>query len=128
MTTTQTIARVLLGLIFVVFGLDGLVHFMPLPPMPPPARAVIDVLMGYGIFHVAKVVEIGAGLLLLANVRVPLALLALLPVVVNIAWFDAVLDPLSLPVVGLIVGLMAAVAWPLRARLQRVWASTASAV
>lgn len=122
MTTTQTIARVLLGLIFVVFGLDGLVHFMPLPPMPPPARAVIDVLMSYGIFHVAKVVEITAGLMLLAKVRVPLALLLLLPIVVNIAWFDAALDPLSLPVVGLILGLMAVVAWPLRAQLQRVWA------
>lgn len=124
--TTRTIARVLLGLIFVVFGLDGLVHFMPLPPMPPAARTVIDVLMGYGIFHVAKAVEIAAGLLLLANVRVPLALMLLAPVVVNIAWFDIALDPMSLPVVAVIVGLMTAVAWPVREQLQRVWAPVAS--
>ncbi len=125
MSTRHTIVRVLLGLIFVVFGLDGLVHFMPLPPMPPPARAVIDVLMSYGIFQLAKGIEIAAGLMLLANVRVPLAVLLLAPVVVNIAWFDAALDPMSLPVVVLLVGLMAMVAWPVRGQLQRVWAPTA---
>jgi putative oxidoreductase len=123
MSTRHTIVRVLLGLIFVVFGLDGLVHFMPLPPMPPPARAVIDVLMSYGIFQLAKGIEIAAGLMLLANVRVPLAVLLLVPVVVNIAWFDAALDPMSLPVVVLLVALMAMVAWPVRGQLQRVWAT-----
>ncbi len=36
-----TAARLLLGTIFVVFGLNGLLHFLPTPPMPAAAGAFV---------------------------------------------------------------------------------------
>jgi hypothetical protein len=122
MSRTLTVSRVLLGLVFVVFGLDGLFHFFPLPPMPPAASAVIATLASYKLFHVVKGIEVGAGALLLANRRVTLALLVLAPVVFNIAWFGAFLDPASLPVVVLLVALEGVQLWSRRERLAPLFA------
>ena len=122
MSRTLTVTRVLLGSTFVVFGLDGLFHFFPLPPMPAAARAVIATLVSYRLFHAVKALEIAAGALLLANRRVTLALLLLTPVLFNIAWFDAFLDPASLPVVALLVGLVGLQLWSRRDRIAPVFA------
>lgn len=117
MSRTDTVVRVLLGLVFVVFGFDGLFHFFPLPPMPEQASAVIEVLRGYKLFYVVKAIEVGSGVLLLANKRVTLALCLLAPIVFNIAWFDLNLDLMSLPVAALIVALHGALLWRRRAAL-----------
>lgn len=109
-------ARVVLGLVFTVFGLDGLFHFFPMPPMPDAARAVIEVLIGFRLFVALKTFEVTAGLLLLAGRWVPLALAVLAPILFNIVWFDANLDPKSLPVALVLVGLEAFLVWSLRAR------------
>jgi putative oxidoreductase len=101
-------ARLLLGLIFVTFGLNGFLHFVPQPPVPVPAAAFAGALGATGyMFPLIKVTEIATGLLLLSGRFVPLALVVLAPVVVNIVAFHLFLAPagLALPFVVLTLGL-----------------------
>jgi uncharacterized membrane protein YphA (DoxX/SURF4 family) len=95
-------ARILLGLIFFVFGLNGFFHFLPQPPMsgPPADFAGALVASGY-MFPLLKGTEVIGGVLLLSGRLVPLALTVLAPVIVNIFAFHLFLAPsgLALPVV-----------------------------
>jgi putative oxidoreductase len=97
-------ARVLLGLIFVVFGLNGFFHFLPQPPMsgPPADFAGALVATGY-MFPLIKGTEVLGGALLLSGRFVPLALTVLAPVIVNILAFHLFLAPsgIVLPLVVL---------------------------
>lgn len=101
------IARILLGLIFFVFGLNGFLQFMPVPPpASPEAGAFLGALAGTGyMFPAIKAVETISGLLLLAGRFVPLALTFLAPIIVNIVLFHGVLAPegLLVPVVTLVL-------------------------
>ncbi len=115
MNRFTSIARIVLGLTFVVFGFDGVLHVFPLPPLPEPAARVIATLVGYRLFYVVKAIEISAGVMLLANRYVLLALCALAPVLFNIVWFDANLDPASLPVAAVLCALAGRLAWVHRA-------------
>ncbi len=102
MSKLPMIARLLLGLIFFVFGLNGFLNFLPAPPMPEAAGAFAGALAATGyMFPLIKGLEVLVGLLLLSNKFVPLALLLLAPITVNIFLFHAVLAPagLALPVV-----------------------------
>ncbi len=114
MNTIATVARVLLGLVFFVFGWDGLLHVLPLPPMPPRASQVIDVLIGYRLFHVVKALEIAGALLLLSGRFPALATALLAPIIFNIVWFDLNLAPSALPVGLLLVALEAVLVWAQR--------------
>lgn len=88
------VARVLMGLIFFVFGLNGFLHFLPQPPLEGPAGAFAGALAATGyMFPLIKATEVVAGALLLANRYVPLALTIIAPVVVNIFLFHTVLTP-----------------------------------
>ena len=108
-------ARILLGLIFVVFGANGFFHFLPQPPMsgPPAEFAGALVATGY-MFPLIKGTEVITGALLLSGRLVPLALTVLAPVVVNIFAFHLFLAPsgLALPIV--VVALGAFLAWSYR--------------
>jgi putative oxidoreductase len=89
------IARVLLGFVFAVFGLDFFFHFLPpLPGQPSAAgNAFLEALLATGyLFPLIKGIEITAGLLLMAGFLVPLALALLGPIVLNIFLFHLVLD------------------------------------
>jgi hypothetical protein len=89
-----TAARVVLGLVFFVFGLNGFLQFLPQPPAPPRAGAFLGALAATGyMFPLIKATEVIAGALLLGNRFVPLALALLSPIVVNIFLFHAVLTP-----------------------------------
>ena len=89
-----TAARIFLGLIFFVFGLNGFLQFMPQPPQPEAAGAFIGALAATGyMFPLIKGTEVVAGLLLLSGRFVPLALTLLAPIIVNIALFHTVLAP-----------------------------------
>ncbi len=87
-------ARILLGLIFFVFGLNGFLQFLPQPPMPEAAGAFAGALAATGyMFPLIKGIEVICGALLLAGQFVPLALVLLAPIIVNIVLFHAVLAP-----------------------------------
>jgi uncharacterized membrane protein YphA (DoxX/SURF4 family) len=98
-----TVARLLLGLVFLVFGLNGFLHFLPQPPPPTRALGFVGGLAGSGYFFpLLKTTEVVAGALLLAGF-VPIALTLLAPIVVNIVAFHAFLAPGNWPVVGLVL-------------------------
>lgn len=106
MKIAALIARILLGLMFTVFGLNGFLHFLPMTPPPGPAGDFLGLLFTshYAVFVYA--VQLIAGVLLLINQFVPLALTLLAPVIFNIIVFHLTMQPAGLP-----PGLLAAILW-----------------
>jgi uncharacterized membrane protein YphA (DoxX/SURF4 family) len=108
-------SRILLGLIFFVFGLNGFLQFMPQPPMPEKAGVFLGALAATGyMFPLIKGVEVVAGALLLSNRFVPLGLAVIAPNVVNILLFHAVLAPGGLPIALMVLALEIFTAWSYR--------------
>ena len=111
-----TAARLFLGLVFTVFGLNFFLHFIPQPPAPPRAAAFAGALFASGyLFPLLKVTEIAAGLLLLTGFFVPLALAVLAPVIVNIVGFHLFLAPAGLPLPLAVLAAELFLAWSYRA-------------
>ncbi len=98
-------ARVVLGLLFLVFGLNGFFNFLPMPnTMPEPAMAFAGALAKTGyMFPLIKGTEVLAGILLLAGCAVPVALLILAPIVLNIVLFHLFLAPEGMGMLVVIV-------------------------
>ena len=86
-------ARIIEGLIFLVFGLNGLLHFFNPPPPAGDAGTWYRIMAQYHWINFIAVVQLVGGLLLLVNRFVPLALTILAPVIVNIILFHALLWP-----------------------------------
>src|SRR3989338_6957662 len=107
-TKIQLGARIILGLIYFVFGGMGLaialgIMKMPDQPLPTGATAFMTGIMGSGYFFpLLKVTETTCGLLLLIRYASPLALIVLAPITLNIFLFHAFLTPglgnLGLPI------------------------------
>lgn len=111
MKTTVLIARILLGLIFLVFGLNGFLHFIPQPAPPEPALAFFVALVATGyMIPLLFATQIAGGALLLAG-KVPLGLVLLAPVIVNIFLFHVFLAPEGLPVAVIVAALELFLAW-----------------
>jgi putative oxidoreductase len=100
------VARILLGLLFTVFGLNGFLHFIPMQSPSGLAGQYMGALFLSHYLTVVFAVQIAAGLLLLVNRYVPLALVLLGPVIVNILLFHGLMAPEGLP-----MALFAAVLW-----------------
>jgi putative oxidoreductase len=108
-------ARVVLGLVFFVFGLNYFLQFLPQPSPPENSLPFLAGLEASGyVFPVIKAIEVSAGVALLANRFVPLALTLLAPIIVNIAAFHFVLAP-SYPMPIAIIALELYLAWSHRA-------------
>lgn len=120
-------ARILLGLVFFVSGLDGFLHFLPQPTEPPSPDAMSFAMAliksGY-LFPLIKGTEVAVGVLLLANRLVPLALVVIAPVIVNIFAFHAFLAPDGLVLASVIVALELYLAWVHRAAYRPLFASS----
>jgi uncharacterized membrane protein YphA (DoxX/SURF4 family) len=86
------IARVLLGLMFTVFGLNGFLHFFPNPPLAGLAGQFMGALFDSHYYVIAFGTQFIGGVLLLSNRYVPLALTLLGPLIVNILSFHIFLD------------------------------------
>lgn len=112
-----TATRVLMGLIFFVFGLNGFLNFLPQTSraMPPAAVAFGGALMSTGyMLPLLKSIEVLVGISFLSNRFVPLALAVIAPVVVNIFAFHAFLAPSGLVLAGVLVALELYLAWSYR--------------
>lgn len=97
-------ARYLLGLVFFIFGLNGFLQFIPLPPPSPEGGAFLGALAATGyMFPIIKLTEIACGLMLLTGFAFPLAQIILAPITINIFLYHLVLDPsvesLMLPII-----------------------------
>lgn len=88
------IARLLLGLIFVVFGLNGFLNFLNMGPAPTGlAGQFIGALFVSHYYWVIAALQIIGGVLLLVNRYVPLGLVLLGPIIVNIICYHIFLLP-----------------------------------
>jgi hypothetical protein len=108
MRTASAIARYLAGVIFLVFGLNGFLHFLPLPLPDGVAGQFMGVLFVSHYLTVIFGVQLIAAVLLLTNRFVPLALAVLAPVIVNIICYHALMAPSGLP-----IALFVAILWVL---------------
>lgn len=101
------IARILLGLIFFVFGLNGFLNFIPVPPnLPEKQQAFMNGLMATGYFFpFLKGTEVACGFLLLTGAFVPLALVVLAPIILNILLVHIFMSPEGLPMALVICAL-----------------------
>ena len=109
------VARILLGLIFTVFGLNFYFNFLPPPELNAEAGAFFGALLETGyMMDIVKLVEVVGGVMLLAGVWVPLALVILFPIVLNIFLFHTVLDLAGLPIAIFVMVLELFLAWAYR--------------
>ena len=93
MKIVTLIARLLLGLIFVVFGLNGFLNFLNMGPMPPGlAGQFIGALAQSHYLWVVAAVQVAGGALMLLNRFVPLGLVLLGPIIVNIISYHLFLN------------------------------------
>ena len=92
MRTAATVVRVLLGLMLVVFGLNGFLGFIPQPAPPTDGGEFLGALMAGGVLPLVKVFEIVIGALLLSGRLVPLALVMLVPIAVGIVLYHLQFD------------------------------------
>lgn len=93
-TRFATSARIVLGIVMTLFGLNGFLHFMPMWEMAEPANNFMGAILATGYLMIlVKIVETSVGLLLLTNRYVPLALVLLSPIGVNVVSFQLFLDP-----------------------------------
>ena len=120
MKIASTVARYLLGLIFLVFGLNGFLHFLPMAPPPGAAGQFLGAMFVSHFLVVVFLLELIPAILLLINRYVPLALVLLGPVVVNIVLFHAFMAPSGLPLALVVVVLWLIAAASVRAAFQGI--------
>lgn len=109
--------RLLLGLLFLVSGLNGFLNFLPQPaePMPEGALALMDAMLkSRYLFPLVMGTQLAVSVLLLVNRFVPLALALLAPVVVNIVAFHLFLARAGLGVALVVLVLHLYLAWVYR--------------
>ena len=111
MKILTVIARSLLGLIFVVFGLNAFLHFITMPPPQGLAGDFMKALFVSHYFYVVAVLQIVGGALCLLGRFVPLGLTLLGPVIVNILLFHIFLEPSGLPLAVVVSGLALFLLW-----------------
>jgi putative oxidoreductase len=98
MKIATIIARVLLGLIFVVFGSNAFLHFLPMPPLPQGVTGeYLHAFFASGYVYVIGGFQVIGGLLLLIGRFVPLGLTILGAIIINIWCFHLLMAPQGLP-------------------------------
>lgn len=105
------IARILLGGVFVVFGLNGFLNFLEPPPLEGDAGQFVGILHSSGYLMVIKILEIGGGLAVLSGKLTPLGLILLSPIIVNIFLFHAFLAPSGMPMASVLTLLSCFLIW-----------------
>ncbi len=107
MKVAVIIAKILLGLVFVIFGLNGFLNFIPVKTVPTGmAGQFFAVFVGSHWALAVSAVQIVGGALLLVNRFVPLALTLLGPVIVNILLYHILIDHS-----GIGVAIVVAILW-----------------
>jgi putative oxidoreductase len=120
MKIVSIVARFLLGFVFVVFGLNGILNFIQMPPPTGIAGQFVGALFLSHYLFVIMFIQIVGGILLIANRFVPLGLTLLAPVVANIFFFHAFMDPTGLPRAAVVIILWLVVAYSVRSAFARI--------
>jgi uncharacterized membrane protein YphA (DoxX/SURF4 family) len=107
MKIASIIARYLIALVFIVFGLNGFLHFLPMkPPSSETAMQYFTVMSASHYLWFVFGLQVIAGALFLFRRTVPLALTLAGPLIVNILLFHVLMDP-----GGIVPGLVVTVLW-----------------
>lgn len=115
MNRVLPVVRILLGLVFVVFSANYFVTFLPEPKAPTGDLAVVaGALVTAKFMAVVKALELAAGLALLVNRAVPLALAILAPIIIAITVFHAVLAPSGIVLPVVLIAFELVLAWGYR--------------
>jgi putative oxidoreductase len=116
------ISRILLGLVFAVFGSNAFLHFIPIPPMSGNAGAFMGALFSSGYIYVIAGLQVVGGLLLVIGGRfVPLGLTLLGPVIVNIMLYHIFLDQSGMPIAVVISILSLFLLWVYRYKFPAIF-------
>ena len=123
MQYVEKVVRIILGAVFLIFGLNGFFGFIPMPQVSDSAGAFLGALAASGYFFpVLKVVETVSGLFLLTARFVPLALVLLAPITVQIFLYHIFLDPGGLMLAILLIASNIFLAYSYRGSFQSVLA------
>lgn len=125
MKIVSLIARLLLGFLFLVFGLNGFLHFIPMAPPPGLAGQFLGALAASHYVVVIFLLQLVPAILLLANRYVPLALTLLGPIIVNIFFFHALMAPAGLPLAVVVILLWIVTALSVRSAFAGLFQSKA---
>jgi len=122
-----TVARVIFGLLYLVFGLNFFFNFLPAQPQPEGAAgAYLGGLFQSGYFFpLLKGIEVITGALLLAGFFVPLSVAVLAPISLHIFLFHTILVPEGAPIGILVLVLNLFLAWAYRANFKPLFQSKA---
>ena len=91
-------ARLIFGLAFFIFGINGFLNFMPTPPMTTEAGTLLEALGATGYFFpMIKIIEMVAGILLIANYLAPFAVVLITPILIGITTIHLFLNPAGIP-------------------------------
>jgi len=121
MKTTAIIARLLLGLTFLVFGLNGFLHFLSMPAPTGVAGQFMGALFVSHYLAVIFLIQLVAAILLLVNRYVPLALTLLAPVIFNILLFHILMAPSGLPLALVVTVLWIVVFVTVQSAFRTLW-------
>ena len=117
MKIVTIIARILLGLIFVFFGSNGFLHFLPMPPLPQGVTGeYLHAFFASGYVYIISGFQVAGGLLLLIGRFVPLGLTILAAIIVNIWAFHLLMAPEGLPPAVVVTILELFLVWSYRDR------------
>ena len=115
MKIATIIVRILLGLMFVVFGSNAFLKFMPMPELPDtPGGNFIRALAASGYMYAIAAFQVAGGALLLLGRYVPLGLTLLGPVIVNIVLYHLFMDPNGMPMAIIVSVLSLFLLWRYR--------------
>jgi putative oxidoreductase len=112
MKVATLILRILLGLVFLVFGINKLHSFFPTGPMPTGVAGVfIGAMMSTKYFAIVGFLEALGGLFLVGNRFVPLGLTILGPIIVNIFLTGLLMDNHGIPMAGAVAAVWLFLFW-----------------
>ena len=109
------VVQVLLGLIFLFFGLNGFFGFLQAPLPPGPAGDFLGAMLKSHYVYMVSGVQVLAGILVLINQFVPLALALLAAMLANILTFHVTMEPAGAPLAVVTTILWLILAWKFRA-------------
>jgi hypothetical protein len=115
MKIATIIARVLLGLMFTVFGSNAFLHFIPIPKLEGHAAEFMSAMAGTGYMQAIAAFQVAGGLLLLVGRYIPLGLTLLGPVIVNIVLYHIFIDRSGLPMALIVSAIALFLLWRHRA-------------
>jgi len=123
MKIAALIARILLGLVFFVFGLNAFLNFIPAQLPPGDAGQLLGLMLKHGWFYFIGLLYVVGGLLLLIGRYVPIGLVILGPIIVIILLFHITFDPKTLGIPLFVAALEIFLIWVYRAHFRALFDS-----